>query len=482
METLDVTVISTKKAEVDNTTFRIDGDFFRKDFLALPKFPIRLGDIAYIKSGTTPSDREDELRHGVILLKTTDIRNSILVEEDDLNYYHISPKIAERMSETKLKARDVLINIVGATTDVIGRVSFVPDGFPDANITQAMALLRTNNSTIDPYALFMFLAGKYGQMQVRRLARPTGQYNLNLQELGSFKIPIFSSKLTDVIRSEILDSHAKVSLSKRLSDDAEQILIRALGLEGWQPPEPLTYMRRASEAFAVGRLDAEHFQPKFDALIEKVQTHEFALVPLGDLILPIKNGFDFREFVEEGTPYIRVGDIKNCRIDIEGAKKVAISWDNIGKDVSLRVGDILFTRKGSFGNAAPVRDGEQHAIISSEIMLIRRRPDSEHEILPEFLALFFNSLIGSYQAEKWAHGVAFYSITQDDLNRFLVPIIPRENQVALREKLEEAELARSEGRALLERAKRAVEIAIEQKEAAAMDYLKEVDAKKIKGN
>jgi len=187
--------------------------------------------------------------------------------------------------------------------------------------------------------------------------------------------------------------------------------------------------------------------------------------------MPIKNGYDFREFVDNGTPYIRVGDIKNCRIDLEGAEKVAINSKDIMKDVALRVGDVLFTRKGSFGNAANVREDEQHSIISSEIMLIRLKKSQDHNILPEFLSLFFNSIVGGYQAEKWAHGAAFYSIAQDDLNRFFVPILSFDDQMILKELLDKAELARRNAHFMLQRAKRAVEIAIEQSEAAALDYL-----------
>ena len=98
------------------------------------------------------------------------------------------------MSKTRLQAEDVLINIVGATTDVIGRAAVIPHGFPQANITQAMALLRSTNKTLCPYFIFSFLCGRLGNKQVRRIARPTGQYNLNLPELGSFRIPVVTDK------------------------------------------------------------------------------------------------------------------------------------------------------------------------------------------------------------------------------------------------------------------------------------------------
>lgn len=39
--------------------------------------------------------------------------------------------------------------------------------------------------------------------------------------------------------------------------------IAALGLDGWKPPQSLSYTGRASQAFAAGRIDAEHFQEQY---------------------------------------------------------------------------------------------------------------------------------------------------------------------------------------------------------------------------
>ena len=60
------------------------------------------------------------------------------------------------------------------------------------------------------------------------------------------------------------------------------------GLDTWKPPEALSYIRSSNEAFAAGRLDAEHFQPKYQVLINTVQKHKgnYQLVHAGDLVIP----------------------------------------------------------------------------------------------------------------------------------------------------------------------------------------------------
>lgn len=145
LDGLEAAEVRFKDTFKSSETFRIDGEFYRKEFLQddFKKLQVfAFNDICTIKSGTTPPDRDDELRDGVVLLKTTDIRNGVLSKENIENFYFISREIANRMKETKLEPGDVLLNIVGATTEVIGRTAFVPDDFPEANITQAMAFLR----------------------------------------------------------------------------------------------------------------------------------------------------------------------------------------------------------------------------------------------------------------------------------------------------------------------------------------------------
>ena len=53
-------------------------------------------------------------------------------------------------------------------------------------------------------------------------------------------------------------------------DQAEATLLRALGLESGQAPEPLTYIRNSSEAFAAGRLDAEFFTPRVRDMLARL--------------------------------------------------------------------------------------------------------------------------------------------------------------------------------------------------------------------
>lgn len=457
-----MSVLSLGEMLKDNPTFRVDAEFFRKELLSMPRFAKRIGDSAFIKSGTTPPDRDDELTHGVVLLKTTDIRNSVLASEDGTEYYRISPEIAARMKETKLCAEDVLLNIVGATTDVIGRVAFVPDGFPEANITQAMALLRVHDPEIKPSVLFAFLAGRYGALQIKRLARPTGQYNLNLQEVASLRIPFFSTNFSEAVTQHILKSHDLMYQCSNYHKQAEQTLLRALALENWQPPEPLTYTRRALEALTTGRLDADYFAPRVTELLQKLGK---AGLTIGAVSPTRHERFSPNE--EGEFDYIEIG---NVRADgTVGAERLPQNEAPSRATSYVRAGDIITSSVRPIRRLSAIIAPEQDGFVCSSGFVVLQPRDVPAEVLLTYLRLPpLCELMDLHTSAS-----LYPAISEADLLALPFHPIARDAEAKIVNAVQSAHTARRQANALLEAAKRAVEIAIEQSEDDAMRFLLE---------
>lgn len=450
-------------------TLRVDAEFFLPKHLRIAAKLMCLNTqpitkIATISDGNHFTISDEFVEKGVPYYRGQDVVGQAFIEQ--AAPVCITEKAFRQpfMIRSHLKRGDVLLSIIGT----IGESSLVSDDTP-ATCSCKLAILRPCG--IAPEYLSMYLRSEYGRSQIERFTRGAVQMGLLLEDMDQIKVARLTPEFEAMIGVVVSCAKKKIEESQQYTEQAEQTLLRALGLENWQPPEPLTYTRSSRDAFAAGRLDAEHFQPKFDAMLSAIRATGLEVVELASTIIPVKNGFDSRVFVENGTPYIRVGDISQCRIKIESAERIAISISEVHKDISLKVGDVLFTRKGSYGNAAPVRLGDENAIISSEIMLIRSKEQWVKRLLPEYLAMFFNCLAGRYQAEKWAHGVAFYSISQDDLNSFYIPIIPIEVQHQIKQSIDVAEDSRRRAAELLNAAKRAVEIAIETDEATALELL-----------
>ncbi|XVJ51404.1 MAG: hypothetical protein HEQ32_04720 [Vampirovibrio sp.] len=269
----------------DNASFRFDAEYFKKEYL---KGYIKLEskiyeygkEIATIRSGTTPSERDDLLTTGVILLKTNDIRNNLLLKNEA--FFYIDEDTNKKMKSTQLKQNDVLFNIVGATTKVIGRSAIVLEDFPKSNITQAMAFFRLISQDYTPSFLFIFLQTYYGQLQVRRLARPTGQFNLNLEELGKFVFPLLSNDFQKQIEVLVKQAYSDLQASKQAYAEAEAVLLDELGLADFTPSTEAVSIKGFAESFgSTGRLDAEYYQPKYEALEKRL--NGFPTLRLKDL-------------------------------------------------------------------------------------------------------------------------------------------------------------------------------------------------------
>lgn len=471
LEGLEITVMPLSQLE---ETFRMDGEYYRKYLISLEKALMskeaqHLSDVCTLVSGPFGSEfivdnytEESAYRY----VRGKDVKRFFLEQGDNV---YIPAQDFERMSGFCLEVNDVLLSVVGT----LGCAAVVTKDDLPSVFSCKSTVLRCHEC--DPYYLTAYINSRVGQRLLLRRARGAVQMGLNLSDLRSFVVPRFSDGLVRYVSSNIKACEAIIIEGRSAMERAERLLLESLGLADWQPPTPLTYTRRASDAFRAARLDAEHFHPKFDDLVNTVEKNGVRLVKLGKIIRPIMNGFDAREFVDDGTPYIRVGDVGEYRIKNESAMQVDLQSSEIGKDITLRVGDVLYTRKGSFGNAAPVREGQENSIISSEIMLIRIRDEWKEHVLPEYLSVFFQSIFGVYQSEKWAHGAAFYSVSQRDLNGFVVPILPIHEQRRIKESMNSSEMLRRKAQSLLDRAKRAVEIAIEQSEVAAMRYLEEAN-------
>lgn len=458
----------------DNDFFRIDSDYFKKELLTVLTGNLMLEPLGgFVKDGyrvvyENTKVVEPEIakeKNLPIFLQATDIQTpfinrelfSYVDESDWINY----PK-------GRVQRGEILIEVKGKAE----KAAFVPDDFPEKTLISGSLYKLTVNQKINKLYLLIYLISKYGQAFKERAKTNLLISFISKYDLYKIPVPVFSSEFQKQIETVVKEAHGKLEQSKRLYAEAESLLLDELGLRDWQPTEENTAVKSFKESFlASGRLDAEYYQPKYDQLENAIEDCKYEKHVLGSLIEPIKNGAEFRDFVEEGIPYIRVGDVKGGRINLQNAKKISPPDASYTKDVKLQIGDILFTRKGSFGNSAIVGEKELGAIISSEIMLLRLRTQFKEEVLPQYLSLFLNSKFGFLQVERRVHGVAFYSISQPDLAAVQVIIPPIEIQTNIVGKISESMTTERESKRLLETAKRGVEMAIERNERAALELI-----------
>jgi len=167
----------------------------------------------------------------------------------------------------------------------------------------------------------------------------------------------------------------------------------------------------------VGRIDPFYYRPEFKSIAKELK--KIKAMPFGEVIESITNGLDYRNFEDDGrTDYLRVGNIRPYEIDFTDVKKIGLDIKEISKDIHLKQGDILLTRKGTFGVAVAISE-ELSVVISSEIFLIRL---NRRDVEPKYIEAFLNSSVCQRQFMSQKVGAIMGSLSQEAVKKILIPI------------------------------------------------------------
>ena len=164
-----------------------------------------------------------------------------------------------------------------------------------------------------------------------------------------------------------------------------------------------------------GRLDAYYYKSSFKELGKELTRCNS--VPFGNLITEIYNGIDCRDYQDEGVPYLKVANVKPGEFSFDDLKY--IDRKEIGvKDIALKAGRMLLTRKGTFGNAIALGEDYDYAI-SSEVFCLSIR----NELVDvHYLETVINSSIGRMLCDKYKIGAIMGSLSQEAVKALPIPL------------------------------------------------------------
>jgi type I restriction enzyme, S subunit len=141
-----------------------------------------------IGSGITPrGGSKVYLREGIPLIRSQNVHFYGLRLED---VAYISQEIHNEMKNSRVQEGDVLLNITGAS---LGRCTFVPTGFGEANVNQHVCIIR-HNDRMDTIYLSLFLSSRLGQDMIFRVNHGLSREALNYQQIAAFQVPVPSIK------------------------------------------------------------------------------------------------------------------------------------------------------------------------------------------------------------------------------------------------------------------------------------------------
>ena len=414
--------------------------------------------IIHISGGATPLGAEYP-EEGIPFLRVQNIMPNY-ISDSDIKY--LSPSQNQEILRSQLKKDDVLLTITGVS---YGKSTVLTDEFVGANINQHSVKMTVRN--IVPYFLSTFLNCKYGYSQSTRHVVGITRPALDYSAIKSFLIPDLDRKFQETIASYCSQAEISRADSKQRYSEAQTLLLAELGLADWQPKQQLTFVKNFSDTQHAERIDADYFQPKYDEIEKGIENYSDKPTKVRDEFKQNKSTFEVDP--EKLYRYVEIGSVNVSTGEI-------VAEEVLGKDLPvnakrvLKKGDIIVSKVRTYRGAITIVQ-EDGYVGSGAFCVLRENGQINKETL---LACLRSKLFLTW-SWKPNTGTSYPTLDDDDILDFPIPILSEDKQAEIEQKVLESFNLRNHAKDLLEHAKRAVEIAIEQDEQTAIDWLESVE-------
>jgi type I restriction enzyme M protein len=476
LERLEISIVSLSKVWESAATRRIDPEYFQKQYLAdqalVEERPTDFQSFADVgltvdASAFYPAIEEFYGTGNLPFLRVADVDSVIDFE----NCTRIPSELCDRFPTlTRVHNGDIVLTKGGS----VARVGLVTE---EAAASRDLIILNSSKlSAPERTFLYLYAQTAFFKRVLLRSSSQTAQPHLTITLVRNLPTLRADKELKDRCLQLVEQAYATRAEAIYEASQAEGIVSEALGLAGWNPPDPLAYTRRASEAFTAGRIDAEHFRPKFAALVEKMKLHG-KVVRLGDYLDFCERGRQ-PNYADDGLPVVNSRHVRGGVVELNSQNRFANEDPaqlklNEEKRTTIKQGDVLMngTGVGTLGRCA-VYLYENKALPDNHITILRPMMDADLD--PVFLGAQLNSVVGQMQVEQYFKGSSGQiELYPTDIKQFRIWLAPQEIQLRIRDHIEAGHRASEQAQAMLDWAKRAVEIAIEDSEAAALQHLRE---------
>lgn len=442
-----------------NEDIRFDAEYFRKRFLReetnLRKFSRHtLAEVAFVSDGQH-GYFETDAASPIHMLAARNAKQWFADQEDAVP---IAKWVDDKNQRSSLRENDIILS----TRGTVGCCAIVGKDVLPANINQDVARLAIHHPDFLPEFVLAYLNSSYGQDWLQRNQTGMVQQGVCLQKLRNMPIPCLSSDFQASIATHLHKTRDIIDASHATISSAETLLLAALGLEHWQPPNPLAYICSSTHVFDSGRMDSQYFAPRVIQLLDKLGKDG---ITIRDVAPP-----RLRKFMP-GTigsfRYIEISDIQSNgtitdeTIEMADAPSRA-TW-------YVEAGDVLTSTVRPNRRLSAIVAAEQDGCIASSGFVVLQPKHVAPEVLLTYLRLpHFCELMDLHTSAS-----LYPTISDKDLLSLPFPKVAPEVSQTIVEAVRAAHQMRRRAKTLLELAKRAVETAIEQGEDAGMRLLAE---------
>ena len=456
---------------------RLDSEYYQKNNLHLERLLASMvGKTISDYEGSTdcsafyPSitDYYSNNRENIPFLRVNEIVDGLVVITDKTVFLPEAVLNANSKTIALAYPGDIIIAKGGNT---LAKVGLVTNEYKVYATCRDVIILRTGNMKgINKYYLWAYLHGSYGQRLMWRSASQTGQPHLTLTSIDGIHVPEYSNTLQQFIEQLYDQSVSLKQESQQQYKNAASFLQHHIGLT--HVDDKSISVKKLSESFKkTGRLDAEYYRPKFDALFTVLSKHRTCCLGGNNGLVSIRKSIEpgSDAYCDDGIPFVRVSDISKFEVT-KPEIHIANNFEDSIETLYPKKNTILFSKDGSVGIAYKL-DRDEEFVTSSALLHLTVK--DETEVLPDYLTLVLNSQVVQMQAERDSSGAIIQHWKPSEIERVVIPVLDMNKQNEIAKMVQESFALRHQSKQLLEYAKQAVEMAIEHGENVALAWIED---------
>lgn len=461
---LDISIVEVNEIEWFT---RIDSDFYWKDIInnerriKSGKFEL-FWNIWTSKGGCAYSSWE--FGNGAIrIAKITDVSQ----QNDIQKWETLSDSEFNRFPQNILQNWDILMSGTHHNAWDLWKVVFIED-LPLNEIStwnQRVFRLRWKENILKSECLYCLLQSKGIRLQIERYGRGNNQLNLNNEGIEALKVPLPSPTFQSQIAELVQKAYTQRELSKSLYSEAEKILLDELKLTDWKPSEVNISEKMSEEVELFGRCDAEFFQPKYDEVLEKIKKYKWWFDTIEKLILIAWKQMKIE--ADKEYQYCELADIDPGLWTVGNFTQII--WADLPSRARMKIEKwdvVVSSVAGSSQKVALIEGVDDNLVASTGFFILKPKAFN-----PETNLILMKSFFMQMFLERSARGMILSATNQDDFKNLIIPNIVKPIQEIIASKIIASHEAQKISKDLLEKAKRAVEIFIEEDEEVALKWL-----------
>ena len=394
----------------------------------------------------------DYVENGIPFLSAINVKKGYL--DLDAGYKLIAPQDHKTLCKRVLpRKNDVLLRKVG----VGARLACVVPNLPfEFSIFVSLALIRGD---LNPYYLSAFINSKFGQAQLLRFNKGISQPDLHLEDIARLRVPLFSESFYNCIQNVAQNAEKFLSTAKQKIDMAENTLIRVLNL-AVDNRSYISVKTFADSFIQSGRLDAEYYQPKYEQLFLQLNSYE--------KVSTLCNLYDenFIPDVNTEYDYIELSNVDTSGDILSTDKIIGSKLPSRARRLVHKGQVIISSIEGSLSSCALIDADHDDALCSTGFYVI----DSD-KINSETLLMLFKSAPIQALLKQKCSGTILTAISKDEFLNIPLPYINKNIQEEISNQVQESFRLRKEAKRLLAHIIKAVEMAVEEDEYYALQWL-----------